>query len=80
MNGREVLRHRRAEKHEQDRREAYELAATFGARIVRFGAGWRIVGPSCDLIAVMHAAIVGEDFANDDDVRELMYGHRAPAE
>lgn len=33
-----------------------------------------------DLIAVMHAAIVGEDFANDDDVRELMYGHRVPVE
>lgn len=62
MNGREVLRHRRGEKHEQDRREAYELAATFGARIVPFGSGWRIVGPTVDLVVHDLRFVRREDF------------------
>lgn len=51
-----------AERHEEKRREAAELAAGFGARIERRGQAWRVVGPTVDILIDDLRHLRREDF------------------
>jgi len=52
---------RKRQRH--DDRKAHELAARFGARITPSGAGWRIVGPSINVLVADLRYLDERDFA-----------------
>lgn len=67
MDGKD-WRARQAERAEAQRRAAHELAASFGARIYRFGVGWRVVGPSAHILVADLRYLERDDF--------VLYGKR----
>lgn len=48
---------------ERKRAEARRLAEQAGARIVPFGAGWRVVGPTIDVVLSDFAMLNAGDFS-----------------